>query len=147
MAQIKDVNYGPLTGLIGTWVGDKGKDVSPEPDGTETNLYNETIIFKGAFDLDNAEEQHLSAVHYEQQVHRIADNKVIHQQTGYWLWEVDTNKVINSLTIPRGMSVLAGGEFSESESGEIKFEVSAKEEGNWKIIQTPFMHNKAKMKT
>lgn len=26
------VNYGPLTGLIGSWQGDKGIDLAPEPD-------------------------------------------------------------------------------------------------------------------
>ena len=29
------IDYGPLAGLIGTWKGDKGMDVSPEPEGTE----------------------------------------------------------------------------------------------------------------
>jgi hypothetical protein len=148
MKEIKTFNYGPLTGLIGTWVGDKGKDIAPEPDnGSEINLYHETIVFKEAFDLDNAEEQHLSAVHYELKVVRIDGGKVIHQETGYWLWEVDTNKVIHSFTIPRGVSVLAGGEVTETDAGDIIFNVSAREQGDWQISQAPFMHNKAKIKT
>ena len=38
-----DFDYGPLTNLIGTWNGDKGMDIAPEPDGTEHNPYYETI--------------------------------------------------------------------------------------------------------
>ena len=37
--------YGPLTGQIGTWNGDKGMDIAPEPDGTEHNPYYETITY------------------------------------------------------------------------------------------------------
>ena len=41
-----EVDYGPLAGLIGTWKGDKGLDVSPEPDGKEENPFYETIVFE-----------------------------------------------------------------------------------------------------
>ena len=33
-----DVDYDPLAGLIGTWQGDRGMDVAPEPDGSEESL-------------------------------------------------------------------------------------------------------------
>ena len=33
------IDYGPLALLIGTWEGDKGVDIAPEPDGTENNPY------------------------------------------------------------------------------------------------------------
>ena len=141
-----EINYGPLANFIGTWVGDKGLDLSPEPDGTETNLYTETMVFTEAFELDNAEEQPLSAVHYTLKVLRIEGGKVIHQETGYWLWEQGTNNVIHSLTIPRGMSVLAGGTFKEKGDDKIEFTVEAAiGESDWQIIQSPFMHKNAKM--
>ena len=140
------VNYGPLTDFIGTWVGNKGTDLSPEPDATETNLYTETMVFTEALELDNAEEQSLSAVHYTLKVIRIDGGKVIHQETGYWLWEQETNKVIHSLTIPRGMSVLAGGTYENKADNSIEFNVEATiGESDWQIIQSPFMHKKAKM--
>ena len=141
------VDYGPLRNFIGTWIGHKGKDLSPEPDGTEVNLYTEKMVFTEAFELDNAEEQPLSAVHYTLQVNRIEGGKVIHQETGYWLWEQGTNNVIHSLTIPRGMSVLAGGTFEDKGDDKIEFTVGASiGESDWKIIQSPFMHKKAQMK-
>lgn len=60
------VDYGPLQGLIGTWKGDKGVDVAPAPEGSEKNLYYETIRFSEVGALTNAESQVLSVVHYRQ---------------------------------------------------------------------------------
>ena len=42
---MSEVNYGPLTGLIGVWNGDKGIDIAPEPEGIEENNYFETITY------------------------------------------------------------------------------------------------------
>ena len=141
------IDYGPLTALIGTWKGNKGKDLSPEPDGTEHNEFYETIVFTAADDLANAEEEKLSAVHYVQKVRRITNDKVLHQETGYWMWEQGTDKVMHSLTIPRGICVLAGGDFTQ-EREKIIFNVKA-EVGNqqWPIIQTTFLQQKAKVES
>ena len=57
-----EVDYGPLAGLIGNWRGDKGMDISPEPDGTEENPYYETLVFEAAGDVGNAGEQTLAVV-------------------------------------------------------------------------------------
>ena len=35
MAHEETADYGPLKHLFGTWKGDKGIDVSPEPDGDD----------------------------------------------------------------------------------------------------------------
>lgn len=147
MQDDNSTDYGPLAGLLGTWSGNKGVDLAPEPDGTEHNEYYETIIFTEADDLANAEEENLSAVHYVQKVKRITNDKVIHQETGYWIWEQGTDNVIHSLTIPRGICVLAGGKVIEK-SGETTFNVEA-EVGNekWPISQTTFLQQKAKVKT
>lgn len=145
MNEIKAVNYGPLAGLVGCWSGNKGKDVSPEPDGSELNDYYETITFTQAGDLSNAESQRLSAVHYLLMVKRISDDKIIHQETGYWMWEQDTNSVMHSLVIPRGVSVLAGGSFA-ADQDKIIFNVQAAvDDQNWQLIQSPFMVKNAKM--
>ncbi|WP_028866016.1 heme-binding beta-barrel domain-containing protein [Psychromonas aquimarina] len=145
MSDNTEVNYGPLAGLIGVWSGNKGTDLAPEPDGTETNEYYETITFTEAGDVSNAEEQVISAVHYMQKVQRISNDKVIHQETGYWMWEQDSNQVMHSLTIPRGMAVLAGGSFKEAEN--ITFDVQASiDSKDWQLVQSPFMREKAKLK-
>ncbi len=36
---VSDIDYGRLAALIGSWRGDKGMDMSPEPEGTEENPY------------------------------------------------------------------------------------------------------------
>ena len=149
-SDFNDINYGPLSGLIGTWKGNKGVDLAPEPDGTERNEFYETIIFSEAGDLSNAEEQNLSALHYISKVQRVTNDRVIHQETGYWMWEHGTDSVIHSLTIPRGICVLAGGTVTEkvnSKTKEQSFLVEAKL-GNeqWPIIQTAFLRQKASMK-
>ncbi|WP_094752083.1 heme-binding beta-barrel domain-containing protein [Psychromonas sp. CD1] len=146
MSKDGSVNYGPLAGLIGDWHGEKGTDIAPEPDGTETNLYYENITFSEAGEVCNAEEQCLSAVHYIQQVCRISNNKVIHRETGYWMWGTKDNSVMHSLTIPRGMCVLAGGNVIKNQENMLVFDVQACiEKGDWQLIQSPFMLKKAKM--
>ena len=141
------IDYGPLTGLIGTWTGNKGIDLAPEPDGVEHNDFYETITFTAADDLSNAEEENLSAVHYVQKVRRITNDKVLHQETGYWIWEHGTNNVIHSLTIPRGICVLAGGDFTQKD-GKTIFNVKAEVENKqWPIIQTTFLQQKAKVES
>lgn len=73
-----ELNYGPLTALTGTWKGDMGTDISPEPEGIENNPYCETIIFTAK-----------------------------------------TNDVVmHSLTIPRGVCLLAGGKAEETKRFE-----------------------------
>ncbi|TEW55269.1 DUF1794 domain-containing protein [Psychromonas sp. RZ22] len=140
------IDYGPLTGLIGTWTGNKGKDLAPEPDGTEYNDYYETIIFTEAHDVANAEEENISALHYIQKVQRITNDKVIHQETGYWMWEQGTDNVIHSMTIPRGICVLAGGKASQSVDTVLDV-VADVDSQDWPIAQTAFLQKKAKMKT
>ncbi|MEH6542674.1 MAG: heme-binding beta-barrel domain-containing protein [Porticoccaceae bacterium] len=146
MGEVEKVNYGPLTELIGVWHGDKGHDVSPEPDGIENSPYYETITFAAAGDVTNAESQLLTALHYRQIVQRKSNDEIFHDQTGYWIWDAERGMVMHSLTIPRAVSVLAGGIFNgkENEDGKIVLEVSASlDDKNWKIIQSPFMQENA----
>ena len=70
------IDYGPLELLIGTWAGDKGMDISPEPDGTEESPYYETLAFMPIRDVENAESQVLSILRYQQTVRRKSNHKV-----------------------------------------------------------------------
>ncbi len=141
-----EIDYGPLKGLIGTWKGDKGLDVAPEPDGTEENPFYETIVFEAAGDGKNAESQVLAVVRYLQSVRRKSNDEVFHDQTGYWMWDAAAGTVMQSVTIPRAVCVLAGGEFSGTAkpgtSSSLK--VHAKlGDADWGIAQSPFMRDKA----
>ena len=146
MSDTGEIDYGPLAGLVGVWTGKSGFDIAPEPNGTETNPYFETIKYSLAGDATNAEAQKLAVVHYRQVVQRQSNNKVFHDQSGYWMWDAATNTVMHSFTIPRGVCVLAGGiyEGEKDGAGRIVLNVSAKlEDSEWKIIQSPFMQKKA----
>ncbi len=139
-----EIDYGPLAVLIGVWEGDRGEDVAPEPEGEENNPYYETIVFEAIGDVTNAESQTLVALHYRQIVKRKSDDKVFHDETGYWMWDAESDTVMHSLTIPRAVALLAGGK-ARKEGEATVFEVSAKlGDSDWAIIQSPFMQNKAK---
>lgn len=142
MNDSNDIDYGPLKELIGTWQGDKGIDIAPEPDGTENNPYYESITFTAVGDVTNAESQVLAALHYRQTVQRKSNDEVFHDETGYWMWDAEAGIIMHSLTIPRAVSVLAGGTHSGKveDDGSIVLQVSAAlNDKDWQIIQSPFM--------
>ena len=142
---IDGVDYGPLACLVGTWKGDKGVDKAPEPDGEERNLFYETILYEAIGDVTNAEKQTLSVLRYHQVVSRKTNDKVFHNETGYWMWDPDTDTVSHSLTIPRGVCLLAGGKATKDENGKIEFELKAKAgDPDWGIIEAPFMRDNAR---
>jgi len=141
------VDYGPLLGLLGIWEGDKGLDLSPEPEGSEESPYYESIVFQGVGNAENAESQLLAVLRYTQEVTRKSDNKVFHDQTGYWMWDAEQGIIMQSIVIPRAVCVLAGGTYTNAstEAPEIRFSVGAAlDDPDWRIIQSPFMRDKAR---
>jgi len=144
---IDDVNYGPLAVLDGTWKGDSGIDIAPEPEGPENNPYFETIQFEKIGDVTNAESQTLAAVFYRQIVKRHSTGKIFHDQCGYWMWDAETNRIMQSLTIPRAVSVLAGGTYEAiaGDPAHIRFSVHAAHDNrDWGITESPFMQKNAR---
>ncbi len=140
------VDYGPLAGLVGTWYGDKGVDIAPEPNDTERNPYYETIVFTQAGDVDNAESERLVILHYHQIVTRKSTDLVFHNQTGYWMWNPATNEILHTLTIPRAVCVVASGGYQQSEDDGIVIEVST--EGDFPAVaESAFMHKHATTKS
>ncbi|HZP12554.1 MAG TPA: heme-binding beta-barrel domain-containing protein [Nevskiaceae bacterium] len=144
---IDNVDYGPLAALIGLWKGDKGVDRAPEPEGEARSLFYETILFEACGDVDNANEQVLAVVRYHQVVSRKTNDKVFHNETGYWSWDAKTGVLMQSLTIPRGFALVAGGAFAARDryDGEIVLEVAAKDgDPSWGMTQSPFLRAKAR---
>ena len=141
---IDGVDYGPLAGLVGSWEGDKGTDTSPEPDGKEETAYYETILFEAIGDVTNAEAQTLAAVRYYQVVSKKQNDEVFHNETGYWMWDSKTDVIMHSLTIPRGVCILAGGQSVVSGSATVLEVKAAVGDGDWGIIQSPFMRDNAR---
>ena len=146
MSDMRKIDYGPLKELIGIWKGTKGIDVAPDPEGEEQNPYHETITYTAIGDVNNAESQVLSVLHYRQIVQRKSDDAVFHDETGYWMWDAQAEIVMHSLVIPRAVCVLAGGKYDgeKDTEGNVVIEVSAAlDDQDWKIIQSPFMQKKA----
>ncbi|MCX2981110.1 DUF1794 domain-containing protein [Halieaceae bacterium IMCC14734] len=141
---IEGIDYGPLSSLVGVWQGNQGVDVAPEPDSDEVSPYYEVLTFEAAGDVTNAEEQTLSVVRYHQVVHRKSNDEVFHDQVGYWLWDSATGVICQTLTIPRAVTLLAGG--TAQSSGETTvIEVKAVDGSDtWGIVQSPFMREKAR---
>lgn len=147
MSVVVDIDYGPLTKLIGVWKGDKGVDVAPLPDGTEDNPYYETITYTEGGSVTNAKTQVLSIVHYRQIVTRKSNDEVFHDETGYWLWDPKEQVLMHSLVIPRAVCLLAGCNHKEvkDENGNLIIEVEASlDNKDWGIIQSPFMRDNAR---
>ena len=141
-----DVDYGPLAGLIGGWRGDSGMDVAPEPDGTEHNPFYEQLLFEPIGTVTNAEQQTLAALRYHQVVSRKSDDKVFHNETGYWLWDAASRVIMQTLTIPRGVALVAGGKFAGNPAGlsaELVVRAAVDDE-QWGVVQSPFMRDNAR---
>lgn len=137
------IDFGPLTGLIGVWKGDKGVDVAPEPEGPEQNPFYETITFREVGEVENAQSQKLVAVHYHQLVSRKSDDKVFHNETGYWMWDAGTSVLMHSLLIPRAVGLIAGGTWEASTGSGVALDVAARhDDPDWQIIQSPFMRDR-----
>lgn len=144
---IDGINYGPLAQLLGKWVGGQGLDIAPDADAApDRSPYTDELTFTTAGPAENAEEQQLVAVKYHHVVRKQENGQVFHDQIGHWIYEPSTGLVMHSLTIPRGICLLAGGKAAQN-SDETIFEVEAKV-GNdtFGIVQSPFMFDKAKTK-
>lgn len=140
-------NKNPLLHLIGTWKGDKGIDLAPKPDEDERNPFYETLIIEPVdIEIENAEEQELRTVRYYQYVKEIETDDVSHAETGFWIWDKENNTIMNSFAIPRGISVLAGGNVAQN-GDELTFSVSSKSgDAEWGLVESPFMAKKAHTK-
>ncbi len=144
---INDVDYGPLAQLIGRWVGSKGMDTAPDSDANpDKSSFTDEIVFTASGPATNAEEQNLVSVRYHHVVRKLENGHIFHDQIGHWIYESSTNTIMHSLSIPRAVCLLAGGEYRERH-GESLFSVEAKAgDETYGIVQSPFMLKKAQTK-
>ena len=142
---INGIDFGPLMGLVGLWKGDKGLDVAPEPDGIDEVPYYEELLFELVGGVTNAEKQTLAALRYHQKVYKKSTGEPFHDQLGYWIWDAADQRMMFTLTIPRGVSLVAGG-IAEVGADSTKITVESAEESDWGVAQSPFMRDNAKTK-
>ena len=101
-------NLGPLRRLAGTWESDAGVDINPKADGPERRVYRERIVME-PIDAQANGPQLLYGLRYHIHINTPEEAITFHDQVGYWLWEPATGMIMQSLAIPRGQVVLAGG--------------------------------------
>lgn len=131
-------NLGPLRRLAGIWEGKKGIDLNPKADGPERRQYLERIEFQPIDPQANGP-QLLYGLRYHQHVNTPEEDITFHDQVGYWLWEPATGLVMQSLTIPRGQTVLAVG---QAKPDDMTLVVSAtRGQSNYGICSTDFLEH------
>lgn len=115
-------NLGPLRRLAGTWQAAKGMDVNPKADGPERRVFIETTTME-PIDAQTNGPQLFYGLRYHTHITTAEEDITFHDQVGYWLWEPATGLVMQTLAIPRGQVLLAGG-FAKPD--DRTFSVSAK---------------------
>ena len=104
--------WGPLAGLIGTWEGDKGLDVSfhNEEGKIGETPYFERTTFKPFGPVDNGI-QVLFGLDYRAAMWRKGEenDNPFHTEIGYWLWDAANSQVMRCFMVPRGSVLIAGG--------------------------------------
>ncbi|MCL2716804.1 MAG: heme-binding beta-barrel domain-containing protein [Alphaproteobacteria bacterium] len=101
-------NLGPLRPLAGVWLSDHGVDISPKADGPEQRQFQEHVRME-AIDPQTNGPQLIYGLRYYIRAMTAGEAGTFHDQTGYWLWEPATGLIMQTIAIPRGQVVLAGG--------------------------------------
>lgn len=115
---------GPLTDLMGVWEGDKGDDIAPSDDrGVENNKYRERLTLEHLGPIQN-HEQNLHVLRYSTRAWRLGEENTFHEELGYWSWEPATKQVMRCFLIPRGISLIAGGE-AEANAREFRLKADS----------------------
>jgi len=104
--------WGPLAGLIGTWEGDQGMDVSfhNEEGKIGETPYFERSSFKPFGPVANGR-QELYGLDYRTAAWRKGEenDNPFHTEVGYWLWDAASQQVMRCFMVPRGSVIIAGG--------------------------------------
>jgi hypothetical protein len=109
-------NLGPLRRLAGIWEGSKGLDLNPKAEGPERRVYFERIAMQPIDPQANGP-QLLYGLRYHVHVNTDEEDITFHDQVGYWLWEPASGLIMQTVAIPRGQVVLAGGQANPDGSG------------------------------
>lgn len=139
------VNLGPLAGLVGTWEGDAGTDISP---GVPNRLKTDTSKFRGKWaftPIGKAEnhDQRLYGLACTTTAWRLSNGQPFHEQTGYWLWDAAHKQVLCTFVVPRGISIQAGATVQPSDkSFDLVAQIGSETYG---ICQNPFLHDNFKV--
>ena len=101
--------WGPLAGLIGTWEGNHGLDVSFHNDKGKIaeTPYREKTTFKPFGPVENGA-QVLYGLDYRTAAWRQDEDNPFHTEVGYWMWDVTDLQVMRCFMMPRASAIIAG---------------------------------------
>ncbi|MGQ3673520.1 FABP family protein [Xanthobacter sp. TB0136] len=125
-------SLGPLRRLAGVWESAHGTDVNPKADGPEQRKFIERVRMD-PIDPQTNGPQLLYGLRYHINITTPDEDATFHDQVGYWLWEPATGVIMQTIAIPRGQVVLAGGKasaddksiFVEARRGDVRFGISS----------------------
>lgn len=86
----------------------QGSGHQPQADGPERRVFRERIQFD-PIDPQTNGPQLLYGLRYHCHINTPEEAITFHDQVGYWLWEPATGLIMQTIAIPRGQVVLAGG--------------------------------------
>ena len=129
-------NLGPLRPMAGVWLGRRGVDTKPKAEGPKDQDYVEHLELQ-PIDPQTNGPQLIYGLRYHTHVVKPNQVKTYHEQVGYWLWEAATGTVIHTLTIPRGMAVMAAGK-ATAETRNFELAATHADE-NFGIRSLPFL--------
>jgi len=140
---VANEEFGPLAGLIGTWRGDQGVNVSYDYGKQEiiTETYTEEIQFEIVGEVDNGK-QKIWALDYTTAARRTGSDEVFHTELGYWGWDPARGEVMRCFMVPRMSAILAGGTCA---SDATRFRLSASGGAlAWGVLSNPYLLEHAK---
>ncbi len=94
--------------MAGVWQGAQGMDRKPKAGGPKLQAFVGRVELQ-PIDPQTNGPQLLYGLRYHSHITKPDQVKTYHDQVGYWLWEPATGTVIQTLTIPRGQTAMAGG--------------------------------------
>lgn len=135
------------------WVG-KGKDTVPTADGSQVTAYTATMTMGPAFEtmqgaLGKANKgQKQWCVHYYSQRADASSGLSMHQETGYWLFDIANSAFCKAISTPHGIGILAGGAFTLSTEGGLIMVATAKAGSpEYGITNQPHLHRYSPMQS
>ena len=104
-------NLGPLAALAGSWQGSDGLDVSYSysAQAVKETRFRELATFEPVGPVDNGK-QVLYGLDYRTMAWREGEEDPFHTEVGYWLWDAEAGQVMRCFVVPRGATILAGGD-------------------------------------
>ena len=129
-------NLGPLTGMAGIWMGARGLDTSPKPEGPEKQVYIEHYELQ-PIDAQTNGPQLLYGLRYHTRIVKPDDPETFHDQVGHWLWEPATGALLLTLSIPRGqVAMFSGNAAADAKTFQLQAKRGSLTNG---IISGPFL--------